>query len=93
MNYLQKRCQNICEQGANRCFTPGGNRFECLSNTLTDKMRAMRKVIEIGIERNACPQVADILNVATENVDEVLEWLNYLHSMRDGVMRENYRMQ
>jgi hypothetical protein len=60
---------------------------------LTDKMREVRAVIEIGIELNACPQVAGILNKATENVDEVLEWLKYLHSMRDGVMRDNYRMQ
>ena len=93
MSDLQKRCQAICGNYTHRCFTPGGNRFECLSDMLTDKMRAVREVIEIGIERNACPQVASILNVATENVDEVLEWLNYLHSMRDGVMRENYRMQ
>jgi hypothetical protein len=93
MSDLQKRCQAICGKDAYRCFTPGGSRFECLSDMLTDKMRAVREVIEIGIERNACPQVAGILNVATENIDEVLEWLNYLHSMRDGVMRENYRMQ
>ena len=93
MSDLQKRCQAICGKYTHRCFTPDGSRFECLSDTLTDKMRAVREVIEIGIERNACPQVAGILNVATENVDEVLEWLNYLHSMRDGAMRENYRMQ
>lgn len=93
MNDLEKRCKTICEKGAYRCFTPGGNRFECLSDTLTDKMRAVREVIEIGIERNACPQVAGILDVATENIDEVLEWLTYLHSMRDGAMRENYRVQ
>jgi len=93
MNDLQKRCQGICEKGAHQCFTPSGNRFECLSDMLTDKMQEVREVIEIGIELNACPQVAGILNVATENVDEVLEWLKYLHSLRDGVMRENYRMQ
>lgn len=93
MNDLQKRCQDICEKGAHRCFTPSGNRFECLSDMLTDKMKDMREVIGIGIELNACPQVAGILNVATESVDEVLEWLKYLHSMRDGVMRENYRVQ
>ncbi len=93
MNDLQKRCQDICEKGAHRCFTPGGSRFECLSDVLTGKMREVREVIEIGIERNACPQVANILNLATENVDEVLEWLEYLHSLRNGVMRENYRMQ
>jgi hypothetical protein len=93
MNDLEKRCKTICEKGAHRCFTPGGNRFECLSDMLTDKMRAVREVIEIGIERNACPQVAGILDVASENIDEVLEWLTYLHSMRDCVMRENYRVQ
>ena len=93
MNDLEKRCETICEKGAHRCFSPGGNHFECPSDMLMDKMLAVREVIEIGIERNACPQVAGILNVATENIDEVLEWLTYLHSMRDGAMRENYRVQ
>jgi len=93
MNNLEKRCETICEKGSHRCLTPGGNRFECLSDMLTDKMQAVREVIAIGIERNACPQVAGILDVATENIDEVLEWLHYLHSMRDGVMREKYRIQ
>ena len=50
---------------------------------LTEKMRAVREVIEIGIERDACPQVAGILNVASENVDEVLEWLR-LPSLHAG---------
>ncbi len=93
MSDLQKHCQDRCEKGAYQCLTPSGNRFECLSDMLTDKMREVHKVIEIGIELNTCPQVAGILTAATENVDEVLEWLNYLHSMRDGVMRENYRIQ
>lgn len=93
MSDLQKRCQAICGKDAHRCFTPSGNRLECLSDMLTDKMRTVREVIEIGIERNACPQVAGILDVATQNIDEVVEWLNYLHSMRDSVMRDNYRMQ
>ncbi len=93
MNDLEKRCETICEKGANRCFTPDGNRFECPSDMLTDKMQAVREVIGIAIERNACPQVAGILDVATENIDEVLEWLTFLHSRRDGVMREKYRLQ
>ena len=46
MNDLEKRCETICEKSAYRCFTPGGNRFECLSDMLTDKMRAVREVIE-----------------------------------------------
>jgi hypothetical protein len=93
MNDLEKRCETICEKGTHLCFTPDGNRFECPSDMLMDKMLAVREVIGIAIERNACPQVAGILNVATENIDEVLEWLTYLHSMQDGVMREKYRMQ
>ncbi len=76
----QERCQRICE-GLN-CFANNKKQFMCICDMLINKAWPIKDLIAAAMKENKCSEVAEILKMASDNVDELVNWVKQLQAKR-----------
>lgn len=73
---FKERCQQICGDGSDLCFN--NEQVDCISDMIINKVYALSAIIDRAREDNQCEQIAEFLDMASENVDELINWVKYL---------------
>jgi hypothetical protein len=82
MDELVKRCGLICGDDRTGCFVENANHLECITDIIINKVWAARAIIELGARESSCERMAGILNVATGEMDELVDWMKNLRSQQ-----------
>ncbi|MDI6727591.1 MAG: hypothetical protein QMD44_01525 [Thermodesulfovibrionales bacterium] len=79
MVYLkEKRCQQVCGNSSDNCFIGNNNQIACISDMVINKMWAVREIIRMARDESRCSQMDEFLNMASGNVDELIDWVKHL---------------
>ncbi len=89
MNLKEKRCQQVCGNSSDNCFIGNNNQIACISDMVINKMWAVKEIIRMAKDENQCSQITEFLNMASENVDELIDWVKHLQGQnRKQIMEE-----
>jgi hypothetical protein len=82
MDELVKRCSAICGDDRTGCFVTNANHLECITDIIVNKIWAARAVIEMGTRDSTCEHMAGILNVAANEMDELINWVKEMPTLQ-----------
>ncbi|MHB8844207.1 MAG: hypothetical protein ACYC7L_05600 [Nitrospirota bacterium] len=91
MNKLIERCCAICGEDRSGCFAENANHLECVTDIIVNKIWAARAIIEMGARESACEQMSGILNLATKDMDELIDWVKRMPTLQAGEIKEEDR--
>ncbi len=88
MSLKEKRCRQMCESN-DECFIWNDRQIACISDMVINKMWAVREIIRMARDESRCSQMDEFLNMASENVDELIDWVKHLQEQnRKQIMEE-----
>lgn len=76
-NEFKERCQQICSDSST-CFIGNNRQVDCISDMIINKVYAVKATVDRAREDNQCEEIAEFLDMASENVDELISWVKYL---------------
>jgi hypothetical protein len=77
-NRFKERCLQICGDDSNPCFIGNNKQIDCISDMIINKVYAVKATVDRAREENQCEEIANFLGMASENVDELINWVKYL---------------
>ena len=75
---FKKRCHQICGTGSAPCFKNNKKQISCISDMVINKICALKAIVDMANEDNQCVKIDEYLDMASENVDELINWIRYL---------------
>ncbi len=82
MDELVKRCGSICGEDRSGCFVTNANHLECITDIIINKIWAARAIVEMGARESACEHLAGILNTATNEMDDLINWVKKMPTLQ-----------
>lgn len=73
----QERCQRICKSSLN-CFADNKKQLMCISDMVINKAWPIKNLIASAMKKNKCAEVSEILQIASDNMDELVNWVKQL---------------
>jgi len=89
MDEFIKRCGVICGKNRADCFVTNANHLECITDIIVNKIWAARAVIEMGTRDATCEHMAVLLNVATQEMDELINWVKKMPTVQSTNTHES----
>ncbi len=89
---IETRCKRICGDDA-PCFTDNKKQISCISDMVINKVWPVKGLIDAAVKKNECSEVADILDIANNSIDELIEWVKHLqaeHHQRSDVSQRSF---
>src|SRR3974390_876547 len=85
-DFLTDRCKVICGDSTSGCFCANAGHDECISGSIISKVWSAREIIEMGASRNRNNDLAEILDMAIDEMDELIIWMQRMRAL--GPKRE-----
>jgi hypothetical protein len=85
MEKRAKRCATICGENTSGCFLTNKKHLECITDIVINRVWAAREVIELGIHERDSHQAAALLSMATDELDELVYWMQEFRTMKKAV--------
>lgn len=85
MDKRSTRCAAICGENTAGCFMANKNHLECITDIVINRAWAAREIIELGSKEKDPRQAAAFLNTATEELDELVFWMQELRIREEAV--------
>mgnify|MGYP001570668063 CR=1 FL=1 len=88
LDELVKRCRTICGDDTSGCFIANAKHLDCITDIVINKIWAAREIIGMGTGKNTCKEIAGILNIATNEMDELIDWVQNLQTLQKRHLNE-----
>ncbi len=79
---LTGRCKTICGEDPSGCFIINSKHVECISDIIINKVWSAREIIEMGAIRNRNNDLAELLDMAIDEMDKLIVWVQQIRAMR-----------
>lgn len=66
------------------CFARNSMQAGCVSDMVINKVGHIKLIIERAREENQCEQTAEILDMASKDIDGLINWVRYLQGETKG---------
>ena len=78
---FKERCQQICSD-IDLCFIGNNKQITCISDMVINKVCAVKVIVDRLREDNHCKETAKFLDMAYEDVDDLINWVRYLEAVQ-----------
>lgn len=75
MDESGKRCRTICGKETARCFITNARHLDCITDIVINRVWAAREIIKTAAGEDRCAEIAELLNTATDEMDELIAWV------------------
>lgn len=75
---FKERCQQICGDSGTLCFN--SEQVTCIADMVINKAGNIKLIIEEARVEKQFDQIAEILCMASKNIDELINWIRYLQA-------------
>jgi hypothetical protein len=75
---IKERCQRICGNTGDQCLIRNKGQVDCISDMFINNVCNIKGIVETAREKVRCGDVADLLDSASEAIDELISWIKYL---------------
>ncbi len=77
----ENRCIQHC--GSNKsCLAENRNHLNCVVDMVLNKAWGTREILLMASKENECPKVGDVLDMAAEELNLLIEWVRALRGHR-----------
>lgn len=80
---ILERCRRICGDESDACFVASKKQVICIIDMVVNRISGIRGIIDAAREENDPRHIAEILSSATEDIDKLLAWVNFLYFEQD----------
>jgi EAL domain-containing protein (putative c-di-GMP-specific phosphodiesterase class I) len=80
---FKERCHRICGNGSALCFRNNKKQISCISDMVINKICALKTIVDMANEDKQCEKIDEYLGMASENVNELINWIRYLQKGGD----------
>lgn len=81
---FNERCHRICGTGSALCFRNNKKQISCISDMVINKICALKTIVDMANEDKQCEKIDEYLDMASENVNELINWIRYLQKGGEG---------
>ncbi len=78
------RCKTVCGERTMGCFTTDENQLECIADIVITRVWAAREIIDMGARETNCNHKTDLLNMAMDEIDELIYWMQQIRKVKKG---------
>jgi len=78
----------MCGEDTTGCFIANAKHLDCITDIVINKIWAAREIIERGTKKNTCKELSGILNIATNEMDELIDWVQNLQTLQKQHLNE-----
>ncbi len=57
--------------------------LECITNIIITRVWAAREIIDMGARETNCNHMGDLLNMAMEEIDELIYWMQQIRNVNN----------
>lgn len=86
---LTDRCKTICGEDPSGCFIANAKHAECIADIMINKVWSAREIIEMGAMRNRNNDMAEILDMAIDEMDKLIIWGQRIRALQIRKGMEN----